>query len=213
MAWHFAAVSLHAQTNSSSTVDGGGIHSSNATFENTSAIGQGCPVGFNASFVNLNYSGFLNTFLLAPEMDADADGIADENDPDDDNDQLADTSELAGTGFNPSTSTDPLSADSDGDGAGDGAEAVAGTNPQDADSQLLILFASTDGINHVVQWQSRAGKQYEVLFSPDVAGVLASPVVLDTVTASGGSPPWFETTSTSTNPATGEAYYAVRVQP
>ena len=201
-------------TNESSVIDGGGRFSTNATYQHFSAIGQGGPVGFNASAANLNYSGFLNTFLLAPDQDADADGVADENDPDDDDDGLGDATEIAGTDFSPPTATDPFLADTDADGAADGAEAVAGTNPLDPFSLLRILYASTDGTDDVVEWQGRGGKTYDVLRAATVASLSAAPVVVDTVTASGGTGPWLETTTLSTNAAGGtDAYYGVRVLP
>jgi len=90
-----------AQTDSSPVADAEGSISSNAFFQNISAIGQGSPGGFNQDAANQNYIGFLKTFVLDPRLDADTAGVADENDPDDDNDDLLDTTELAGDGFNP----------------------------------------------------------------------------------------------------------------
>ena len=215
MGWLATVPGAWAQaTNESAVVDGGGNYSTNATYRHFSAIGQGGPVGFNESTANLNYSGFLNTFLLAPDQDTDADGVADENDPDDDDDGLGDATEIAGTDFSPPTATDPFLADTDADGAADGAEAVAGTNPLDPFSLLRILYASTDGTDDVVEWQGRSGKTYEVVRGGAVEALGNAPTVVDTVTAVGGVGPWLETTTASTNAAGGtEAYYGVRVLP
>lgn len=215
LVWIASVPGVLAQiTSPSAVVDGGGNFSTNITYQHFSAIGQGGPVGFNDSAANINYSGFLNTFLLAPDQDTDADGVSDENDPDDDNDALRDTTEIAGIAFNPQTGTDPFLADSDSDGAADGVESVAGTNPLDPASLLAILFASTDGTNDIVEWQSRGGKTYDVVQAASVDSLSVAPTVVDTVTASGGIGPWFETTTTTTNAAAGaEAYYGVSVQP
>ena len=47
-------------------VDAGGGVSSNGSFTNLGAVGQGGPVGCNASLNHRNQSGFLNSFLLHP---------------------------------------------------------------------------------------------------------------------------------------------------
>jgi len=162
-----------------------------------------------------NYSGFLNTFLVAMNLDTDGDGIIDENDRDDDGDLLDDTDELAGSGFDPATPSDPLSTDTDGDGADDGAEAQAGTNPDDATSIFEILFSSRLGTTDVIEWRGRDGKQYEVLQAESVSNLIESPTVVDTVTASGGIGPWFETISVSTNmiPIPTNRAYRIRLLP
>ena len=172
-------------------------------------------MGYGENVMIRNYSGFLNTFLVAPNRDTDGDGIIDENDPDDDGDELDDMAELTGSGFNPATPTDPLTVDTDADGAGDGAEAQAGTNPDDAASIFAILFSSRLGTTDVIGWRSRDGKQYEVLQADSVSNIMTTPVVVDTVTASGGVGPWFETVSTTTNviPHPTNLAYRVRLLP
>lgn len=209
-----ATIRSFALTNSSSVVDGGGSISSNASFQCIMSIGQAEPVEFNQNAANQKYSGFLNTFVLNPQLDADADGIVDENDPDDDNDNLLDTTELAGEGFDPPTSTNPFSADSDGDGAKDGQESVAGTNPQDANSLLEIVRAELVGDTEVVEWTSRSGKQYEVYRTTTAEDLSASPIVSGPFTAIGGIAPWFDTNTSVSNAVAGtNSFYGVRVIP
>ena len=201
-----------AQTNSSSVVDASGSISSNAFFQNMSAVGQGSPVGFNQNTANQNYSGFLNTFVLNPQLDADTDGIADENDPDDDNDDLLDTTELAGDGFDPITPTDPFLEDSDGDGSTDGSESMAGTNPHDTNNLLEIVRLDLTGNMGLVEWKSRGGKEYEILQALSVEELISSPTVLGPFMAIGGTGPWSETTSTSTNAMSGtHVFYGIRL--
>ena len=59
---------------------------------------------------------------------------------------------------------DPV-ADNDGDGMSNAAEALAGTNPLDANSVLRIV-SFTSG--NVVSWSSVSGKVYQVLATPDL---------------------------------------------
>jgi hypothetical protein len=70
------------------------------------------------------------------QLDNDRDGAGDVCDDDDDNDGLLDSVETdTGTYVSPSdTGSDPLSADSDGDGFDDGAEVAFGSDPNSASS-------------------------------------------------------------------------------
>jgi hypothetical protein len=67
-------------------------------------------------------------------IDTDGDGIGNNADTDDDDDGLLDTVETGtGTYLHPGdTGTDPLVADTDGDGVNDGDEVAVGADPTDA---------------------------------------------------------------------------------
>lgn len=202
-------------TNGTDVVDGGGTWSSNSIFRSFSAVNQATPPGETSNTKIINQAGFLTTFVLAPYLDSDSDGMIDENDRDDDDDGLNDDDELVGTPFDPATPTDPLSADSDNDGARDAQEAAAGSNPRDATSLLhIIAMARADGTVHVT-WQARNGYTYELVGAADLETLNASPLIIDTVSAAGGTPPWYRTTAISMRPAETDTtfYYRVRLMP
>ncbi|MEK7139610.1 MAG: PKD domain-containing protein [Patescibacteria group bacterium] len=68
--------------------------------------------GVNDQVLDNNYE---QTAVITPDIDTDRDGIGNTSDPDDDNDDLSDNDEQA-------KGTDPLVADTDGDGRKDGAD-------------------------------------------------------------------------------------------
>lgn len=208
LAWGSAQAQV---SNSSSVVDGGGGWCSNTTYRSVTAFAQPCPVGANESAANLNYSGFLNTFILHPDLDTDADGIVDENDPDNDNDGLRDLTELEGIAFNPATATDTQVADSDGDGATDGEEAGAMTNPLDAGS-IFAVTAIRAGGNLELTWKARGGQQYQIEVRDEVAGGDWEPFG-SPVTAVGGVAPWYATTASLSvsRPAESRQFYRARL--
>jgi hypothetical protein len=212
--WGCLCVSLFGETNSSEVVDGGGLPVSNAFFSGVCAVGQGGPVGLNAGGGFRNQSGFLQTFVWHPAIDTDGDGIVDENDPDDDNDTLTDMSELYGTNFNPTTSTDPLSSDSDGDGKVDGFESQEGSNPLDPGSVFQIFRITVSNGMDIVAWRSQGGRTYEVLRTTNIHELLTGSETAEVVTAVGGVGPFLDTTSVSTNPAGPDRmYYTIKLQP
>jgi hypothetical protein len=194
-------------------VDIAGAWASNAAFQSFCTVAQSTPPGPSYAAGLVNEAGFLASFVMAPGRDLDGDGLADENDRDDDGDGLADHDELTGVSFEPLTSSDPLLADTDGDGTSDADEAAAGTNPRDPTQQLRITDITRIAEAVYVTWRARDGKTYELLAAPSV-DLLDGATALDTVTASGGAPPWYETPTVSTNSATGQMlFYRVRLKP
>jgi hypothetical protein len=77
------------------------------------------------------------------QTDTDGDSLGNVCDPDDDNDGLHDTPETnTGTYLSPTdTGSDPLVADSDGDGYDDGQEVTWGSDPNDPTSNFAALPA------------------------------------------------------------------------
>ncbi len=202
-------------TRESSVLDSSGGAYSNLSYSGVGAVGQGTPVGFNFNGAKNNYSGFLNTFVARPDLDNDMDGVADENDIDDDNDGLTDVAELTGSGFNPMTGTDLFDSDTDDDGTDDAEESVAGTNPQDPDSQLALIRVDLEAGDEVVEWKSRQGKTYYILRASNIFELVSGPETADVVkVTSGGVGPFLETTTTTTIPGTGDTiFYGVKVKP
>ena len=196
----------------SRVLDGCGGWSTNGVHAGVIAACQPMPVGRNANESFLNQSGFLATFLMHPGGDHDRDGMADEDDPDDDNDGLSDFEELAGTAFSPPTRTDPMAADSDGDGSNDGDESDAGTHPGNIHNAFRITDVRVRGSNVVVTWHSRDGYTYDLLCADTVDALGTNAQTVATLTAAGGEGDWQETESPGTN-TTGAArtYYRVKV--
>ena len=180
-------------------VDGTGGWMSNAALRVVSAVAQPGPVGGGTNAFRVNHSGFLNAFILAPEQDTDSDGVADENDPDDDNDGLTDLTELRGDAFAPVTPTDPLVADTDGDGLNDFQEFLAGTNPRDAASCLRILALEPETELLRITWQSRRGHLYALLAAASMAEIGNNAATVMTVTATSGTGPWEEGVTSGTD--------------
>ena len=98
------------------------------------------------NFLAWSQYGRLNVHGALAFADNDADGIPDATDPDDDNDGLSDLDEINDIG------TDPLVADSDGDGLLDGFEVNYKPNPPDTytpgqDLNPLAADTDADGFN------------------------------------------------------------------
>ena len=213
----FVLGTLHAGaqfTNRSSVLDGSGTISSGGSYTNISAAGQpgGIAVSSGGSYVS--QAGCLNTFNLKPSLDTDGDGLVDEVDMDNDNDQLTDATELNGSGFAPISPTGVNVADTDGDGTSDGAEAVAGTNPTNANSLLEIVAITNAAGARFVSWQARGNNQktYIVRGADTAFGPYNTIVFSNTV--AGGLSPWFETLGNVTDPAAAtNRFFAVEVLP
>ena len=216
--WCFCAFAASAgmllgQTSETARVlDGAGGWVTSAVWSNLSAVCQPGPAGLTTNAAYVNWSGFLQSFLMFPGRDADADGRADENDLDDDNDGLADAVEIAGSAFNPPTPTDVLQPDSDHDGMSDGAEAGAGTDPQNPGGLLRIFGIEPAASGVAVTWSARSGYRYELLSGASVDALASSPSVVTQVTAAGGVGLWQAGEASATNSfAPTNSFYRVRV--
>ena len=104
--------------------------------------GSGTRMGINADR-DLHLDGNDNCAQVANDDQADheGDGLGDVCDQDDDDDLLLDVYETGTGTFVSATDTgsDPLLADSDGDGFDDGEEVAAGSNPNDALSTPVVV--------------------------------------------------------------------------
>lgn len=196
-------------------VDGAGGPSTGGPLVHLSAMAQPACVSVATGGNMTHYSGFLNTFLLRPDLDADADGCADELDADNDNDSLTDASEVGGASFDPTTPTDPTRADSDADGTDDAQEALAGTDPWDAGSRLFI---SALGVADVatVTWQARSNRTYCVARSTNLLDAGGGFIGLDTVTVhAAATGPWFVVTTSyvdSVNTGIPATFYRIELR-
>ena len=201
-------------TNRSSVLDGSGTLSSGGTYTNISAAGQPGGIAVSSQGAYVNQAGFLNTFFLRGGLDTDGDGVPDEADQDNDGDTLADATEIGGSSFDPTTSTDVNNPDSDNDGMNDGSESVAGTDPTDENALLEIVYITNSVGGRTVGWTARGNNQrlYRVRTAnnsytmPDTSNVIFSNTV------SGGTYPWYLVTNAITDAtATNAEFFAVDV--
>lgn len=189
-------------------VSGGGIHG-------VYAAGQGGSVAQAEGGGVTHYAGFLGCFLLSSALDTDQDGLVDELDGDNDGDGLTDLAEASGSGFSPQTVTDLNATDSDHDGMTDGEESVARTNPLDPGSLLAITGITLgSGPTAKLTWKARDGMNYNIYRTEDLTDPGASTYVT-TVSAAGGTAPWYETSaSTDVDAATStNAMFSVEIAP
>jgi uncharacterized repeat protein (TIGR01451 family) len=211
----FVVVAPHAEFRQIAWVnDSAGQWTTNGDLISLSVVAQGCPVGVDSNSSLLNHSGFLEGFVLHPELDHDGDGVCDENDPDDDNDGLTDITELMGSAFSPATPTDPMLADSDGDGCRDGAEAMARTNPLDSNSRFAINHILRTNNVVAITWQGKAGLHYLVQGSETLQGLATNPQTLSTFTSTNGTGPWQDSESEVVLPAPWNTFFfRISIQP
>ena len=139
--------------------DWSGVEGDNAcTGSSTVNCDDNCPTISNADQPNQDgdvYGDACDAFISDPAewLDTDIDGVGNNADSDDDGDGLLDANET-GTGVFVSsidTGTDPLIADSDGDGVEDGLEVSAGTDPLNNMSVPVLNDgdANNDGLVNV----------------------------------------------------------------
>ncbi|MFN7563084.1 MAG: hypothetical protein ACK5TH_14980, partial [Prosthecobacter sp.] len=127
------------------------------------ALGPGGSAAFGVSS-----DGDWASVVIAPDGDADNDGLPDSTDPDDDNDTLPDAWELA-NGFNPLSATD-AAQDADGDSHSNLAEYIAGTDPRNGGSALTATLptAPMPGGNVAISFPAVAGRSYTVRYKTDL---------------------------------------------
>lgn len=205
-----------ALTNTSFVLDGAGAWATNGGLANVSAVAQPGGVAVSAAAGFFNYAGFLNTLLLRPTLDTDADGLANEVDFDNDADGLGDGDELAGGAFDPVTATDPNAPDSDGDGADDGAEAAAGTNPLDDGMSLRMVSIRDAGGQVEVGWLARQGWTYDVMADTDLTNrpPFTNTLAAGVIASGAAGAPWYALTNVYIDAnAPDRRFYRVRVSP
>lgn len=200
--WFLLAVSVCSKALWAFTNDVGAMHGCGGVSSNTSHRSVGRLTSLSAEGLGESGShwvrvGMLASFLLNPNLDLDGDGIPDEDDWDDDGDGLRDVDELAGAAFSPASPSNPLDADSDGDGASDGQEAAAGTNPGDRNVGFRITNLEQRPGAMVVTWRGREGFSYDlaVAETPHFVGT----AIVTNIVASGGTGTWFEVEINATN--------------
>lgn len=210
-----------AQTymNTGSVVNGFGGRSSAGDFVHIGAGAQPGCVG--TAYENgaheyagglIHRAGFLNTFVLFPDLDTNNNGLPDELDPDNDGDGLWDHWEISGEKFNPATPTDPNSADSGNTGVSDFDAMVAGTDPYDPDSVFRIVALDADGTDAEVTWLARGNQEriYVVRAIDDSFGDTPATVIWSNRVA-GGVAPWYAVEARITNELVNARFFAVEV--
>ncbi|MFH0907733.1 MAG: thrombospondin type 3 repeat-containing protein [bacterium] len=199
-------------TNTSSVLDGSGTISTGGTYINISAAGQPGGISVSDGDTYVNQAGFLNTFFAQGSLDTDGDGIPDEADLDNDNDGLRDATEIAGTAFSPATGSGVNTSDSDGDGMNDGREALAGSDPTDANAAFeLVRILNTGAVGNVT-WLARGNNERTYVVKASSSSYSQPSQVLFSNSIAGGSGPWYQVTNSVTDDiVTNGRFYAVEV--
>ena len=70
----------------------------------------------------------------------------------------------------------PSNGDSDGDGFSDAEEQRAGTGLLDSQSFLGVAYVTFLGDDALIEWDSVAGKRYQIEYSDDLVGDAFSPI-------------------------------------
>ncbi len=203
----------------SSVINGFGGRSAGGTYAQVSAGAQ--PGGVAPSYQGgpsdyaggmINRAGFINTFILFPDLDTNNNGLPNELDPDNDGDGLWDHWEISGEKFNPATPTDPNSPDSGTSGVSDYKAMVAGTDPYDPNATFRIIDIAMVGTDAEVTWLARGNHErlYVVHVFDDLHADTPS-IVIWSNTVAGGSAPWYATEATITDEAVGTRFYRVKV--
>ena len=121
---------------------------------------------------------------------------------DSDGDGLSDAYELN------TSHTNPLVTDTDGDGVNDGDEVAAGTNPLDGSSRFAVKSSVKSGNNFTITWSSVASKHYRIVRSAEPSFSTYDVVVSGVLAA----PP--QQSYTDTGGATGSRmFYRVELEP
>ncbi len=203
----------------SSVMNGFGGRSSGGTYALVSAGAQpgGVATSYEGGPANyaggmINRAGFINTFILFPDLDTNNNGLPNELDPDNDGDGLWDHWEISGEKFNPATPTDPNSPDTGNTGMTDYEAMVAGVNPLDPNAVFRIVALDKDDADAEVTWVARGNHEriYVVRVIDDSYDDTPSTVIWSN-TVAGGSAPWYATEATITNESVGARFFAVEV--
>ena len=190
------ALACRAQVRQTAAVlDGAGAWASGGPYRQIGALAQPGAVAEARAGSRYSQAGFLSLFALQPARDCDGDGLADEADGDNDGDRLDDWAELSGVRFAPPTPTLVNVADTDRDGVTDGAEAVAGTNPTDAESRFQLVSISRLPGACEVAWRARGNHERLYVVRARTNLTAGAQHVVFSNTVAGGVAPWYAATN------------------
>ncbi|MBN1672482.1 MAG: hypothetical protein JXR37_15685 [Kiritimatiellae bacterium] len=127
-------------------------------------------------------------------------------------DEPASTFPGTGTALDPAShASDPLAADTDGDGVEDGGEAACGTDPADTNDVLrLMQVDAPSATNVVLYWQSVPGKTYAIQTTDALTNAFADSAATHVAAASGTNVTSYSDDGAG---ASSNLYYRVRLAP